>query len=186
MKYYILEFDPDYDCILDENIPTEYKGISLNFGTPFNSLPMISITVGGTSLPNCIPNHGRYMYFDSKIRSIIQSFGFDKVEYFDVEVNSKNHDIPVGEYKVANFLNTIKAIDRSNSILDIDEDEEDEDGNIRDVLSLKLDVKAIEGEQIFRMIGYETLLVVRADVAQAIVNARCTGLEFIDADGYRV
>jgi len=186
MKYYILEFDPDYDCISEQNVPEEYLGISLNFGTPFVSLPMISITVEEKSLSNCIPNHKRHMYFDSKIRSAIESFGFDKVEYFDVEVISKNHEIPIGEYKVANFLNTINAIDRSNSILEIDDDEEDEDDNIRNILSLKLDLKAIEGELIFRMIGYETLLVVREDVAQAIVNARCTGLEFIDADGYRV
>ncbi len=186
MKYYILEFDPDYDCILEQNVPIEYSGISLNFGTPFISLPMISITVEGKSLPNCIPNYKRHMYFDSKIRSIIESFAFDKVEYFDVELNSENREIPVGEYKLANFLNTIKAIDRSNSILEIDEDEEDEDDNIRNIVSLKLDMKAIEGEQIFRMIGCETLLVVREDLAQAIVDARCTGLEFIEADGYRV
>lgn len=46
MKYYILEFDSEYDCIIDKNIPKVFSGISLNFGINYDNLPSIKLIIG--------------------------------------------------------------------------------------------------------------------------------------------
>lgn len=186
MEHYILAFDDQYDCILKDEIPQKFAGISMNLGMFFDDLPNIKLTVKKGKLPNCIPNFQRYLYFDEKIRDIIAQFGIDFIQYFEVEVEYKDGEKVPQSYKLANVRNLVNAIDRNKSLLDIDADEEDEDSNIRDILDLQLNADIVKDEILFRMVGYETLLVVRADLAQAIVNSRCTGLEFYRANGYRV
>jgi len=182
MKYYVLEFDDVCDPEVEATIPIEYEGVSLNLGMKLNDLPSISLKIKGDFIPDCIPNHRRYIYFSQRLLNIIVSSGFTSYEAFDIAINrSFEHG-----YKLINFLEIVDCIDRSNSELVIDEEEEDEDMNIRDIAKLVLDETMINGQLIFRLGGFETLLLFREDLAQEIVNAKCTGLHFIDAKGYMV
>jgi len=186
MKYYVLEFDDNFSSPLIENIPFEYEGISLNLGTKFDELQKISLIVKNDNLPNCIPNNRRYLYFDEILINVLIEFNFNKYQLFDVEVRTTTGVNLNTKYKLVNILNIVNCIDRQNSILEIDEDEDDDDLNIVDIKSLKLDYSKINDEIIFRLQGFETLLIFREDIAQAIVNKHIRGVQFINAEGYIV
>lgn len=183
MKYYILEFDEKFNCIIDEFIPEFYDGISMDLGTVFkNSIPKIELTCDDSNLPNCIPNFQCYLYFDESIIQIIRAKGFNNFQLFDVTVNDENGK-NIGSHKLVNILDVLDVIDRENSELEVDEND---DSYIRDILKLSLDNKKIGDAKIFRLAGYETLLIVREDIAQELVNSNLTGFEFFDAEGYRI
>ena len=184
MKYYVLEFDDDFNCLVDERVPSEFDGISMNLGTLFETLPLITLMSDSTDLPDCIPNHRRYIFFNSKILKILEQFGFNHFQKFDLMIEDTNGIKINSGHKLVNITKVISCIDRANSTLQIDEDEEDEDLNIIGIRLLKLDEHKIENSLIFRLGGFETLLLFREDIAQAIVNAKITGLQFINAEGY--
>lgn len=147
---------------------------------------MITLVSETDQLPDCIPNHRRYIFFSSKLIRIIQEFGFNDYQTFDIRVvDNSNKEIETN-HKLVNILNVVSCIDRENSELQIDEDEEDEDLNIIDIRSLKLDDGNLVRQSIFRLGGFETLLLFREDIARMIVNANCTGLSFVEANGYVV
>jgi len=147
---------------------------------------LITLVSETDQLPDCIPNHRRYIFFSSKLIRIIQEFGFNDYQTFDIRVvDNSNKEIETN-HKLVNILNVVSCIDRENSELQIDEDEEDEDLNIIDIRSLKLDDGNLVRQSIFRLGGFETLLLFREDIARMIVNANCTGLSFVEANGYVV
>lgn len=180
MKYYVLNNDWQYDCLKEEVIPSVYNEISLNFGELHENLPIITLVSKTEKLPNHIPNHKEYLFFDKKIISIIESFNIDYIQFFEVLIKNRKGDILSDEYKNLNIIKVIDAIDYTNSKLVIN------DGDIVDVEDLRLDYSKIEDELIFRLENCEILVFFREDIAKAIVNAKCTGIEFFEADGYRI
>jgi hypothetical protein len=186
MKYYALEFDDNFNCLIDEQIPSEFDGISMNLGTRFNRLPLITLVSDKPTLPDCIPNHRRYLFFNLKILNILEQFEFNNFQKFDLIIKDINGLRINSIHKLINITKVVSCIDRDHSILQIDEDEEDDDLNIVDIKSLKLDQNKTENSLIFRLGGFETLLLFREDIAQAIVNARCTGIQFFDSEGYSI
>ena len=183
MKYYVLEFDDEFNCLVDEQIPSEFDGISMNLGTPFNHLPLITLISENITLPDCIPNHRRYLFFNSKILNIMEEFEFNNFQKFDLIIEDINGIKISSSHKLINITEVVSCIDRNNSILQIDDDE---DLNIINIRSLKLDQNKVGNNLIFRLGGFETLLLFREDIAQAIVNNKCKGLQFVDAEGYSV
>jgi hypothetical protein len=135
--------------------------------------------------PNCIPNFQRYLYFDEKIRGIISQFNFKLIQYFPVAVKHANGKRAEQTFMLANVQNLINAIDREKSTFEIDEDEVDEEDNIRFMSELWLNKSSIGDEVLFRLIGFETLLIVREDLAQELINSGCSGLEFYSTNGFR-
>lgn len=186
MNYYVLEFNEEFDCLIDDQIPSEFDSLSLNLGANFSNLPTITLVSGTERLPDCIPNHRRYLFFSQKLIHFFKEFGFSNYQAFDVKILSNMRHENMVSHKLINILNVVDCIDRNNSKLYIDEDEEDEDLNIIDIHSLKLDDNKLTGNLICRLRGFETLLLFREDIVKAIVEADCTGLTFVEADGYRV
>ena len=107
-----------------------------------------------------------------------QSFDIDVFNEKDKKVNSS--------HQLINILNVVQCIDREESVLVVDEEEEDDDLNIEDIMHLKLDESKIESEVVFRLGGFETLLVFREDIVKSLEDLNCTGIQFINADGYKV
>jgi hypothetical protein len=45
MEYYVLSIDAEFDCIIEDEIPSKFSGISMNLGMSFDHLPEISLTL---------------------------------------------------------------------------------------------------------------------------------------------
>ncbi|MGV3613134.1 MAG: Imm43 family immunity protein [Fluviicola sp.] len=179
MKYYILTNDWQYDILLDEKIPDAYDEISMNLGTPLESLPSIDFIVKKREIPDSIPNHQLLLVFSERIREIINKYE-TRIQYFEINVlNEKKEFITSKQFKLVNLLHIVDAIDYDKSELDI------EDGDIFsiDCLILKDNFNFLP---IFRLNGFKTLVLVREDLAQEMVNSNCTGIEFYEANGFRI
>ena len=186
MNYYILTFDDTNNCLIEDDVPFVFEGISMNLGVFYENLPRIRVKVKGGTIPNSIPNHRRYLYFDNKILEVLESYDFSKYQSFDIDVFNEKEKKVNSSHQLINILNVVQCIDREESVLVLDEEEEEDDLNIEDILHLKLDESKIESEVIFRLGAFETLLVFREDIVKSLEDLNCTGMQFINADGYKV
>ena len=186
MNYYILEFDDKYNCLIEDDVPFVFEGISMNLGLFYDNLPRIKVKVKEGIIPNSIPNQRRYLYFDNKILKVLESYDFSMYQSFDIDVFNEKDKKVYSSHQLINILNVVQCIDREESVLVVDEEEEDDDLNIEDIMHLKLDESKIESEVVFRLGGFETLLVFREDIVKSLEDLNCTGIQFINADGYKV
>ena len=181
MKYFILDNDWEYECLTEEKVPKEYDAISLDFGTPLNNLPTIDLIADTNKLPNSIPNHHLFLFFDNNIRNIIIKKGVDYLQYFGVNIYNKKNELISSDYKTINILNVIDAIDKEKSILELDED-----GLISKIKNLSLNYTQINNALMFRLKGCETFVLIREDIAQEMVNNKLTGFHLFQAEGYKM
>ena len=124
MKYYILEFDDEFEITKEMQVPSQYEGISLNLGIQYDTLPTVVVIVKSADLPDCIPNHRRYIILNHRTIEILLKNGVSNFQQFPVILKYQESDIGT-TYKLMNFLDVVNCIDREKSELTIDEDEED-------------------------------------------------------------
>lgn len=186
MKYYILQYNWNLQFMKDEVELTPYAGKPMHLGRELPEFPTIKINCTLEKLPSVIPNVMGLPIFNSAVVEIIKSFGVNHIQYFDAIVEHKGIEY---DYKILNILKRIDCIDLNRSIVswsDVYEDEDEDDKFILDISDLQLNYEEIGNCELFRIEKYETLIAFREDLAQAIINAKCTGLEFFEADGYSV
>lgn len=182
MKYFVFRDNWDYNKLKDEEPFEPYEWHSLNLGIEIEEdIPEINLCFDDNAAPNSIPNVHQILVFDQKLIDILKKFEMPKIQYFPIKVTL--NDGSSLEYSSLNILNVVDCIDKANSNLAMGKDEEGE--FILGINSLKLNEEKINNEVLFRLGGAETFLVVREDLAQEIVNAGCTGLEFYNSDGFR-
>ncbi|WP_426474650.1 imm11 family protein [Chryseobacterium balustinum] len=187
MKHYILQHDWKFRLLESEKPFEPYTYESLNHGKKLDNFPKVTLKFQSKDIPDCIPNINGYLVFNQNIISILKENNIDFIQYFDVDMINTDDEVISNNYKCLNILKIIDAIDFENSILkwsDLEGGEIEEDRFIMDVLDLKLRHEKIKNELLFRLKGCENLLVFREDLAQEIVNKRCTGLEFYNAEAY--
>lgn len=179
MKYYVLLGDVNYECDAEIINADEFDDYPLRVGERVDEIPEIDLKLNiSKELPNSIPNDYQFLFFDRKAREVLEQFEIDYLQYFDVKVDNKKSNTVSSEYKIVNVANVLDVIDREKSKLLID------DGDIIDIMDLQLDHKLISNELVFRLKGFYGLLVFREDLVVAFKNAKCTGLDFYDADGF--
>jgi hypothetical protein len=179
IKYYIFNNDWDYECSNEEIVPNIYNETPLDFGLKINESPPIDLVTSIQKIPNSIPNHHQFLCFDSKIRNVIEKFNNHNFQYIDVNIYDHQKQLIRSDYKILNILKVIDAIDKENSKLVLD------DEDIIDIPDLRLNYNKVNNAEIFRLYGYKTLVLIREDIAQEIINTRCTGLKFYQAEGFR-
>ncbi len=187
MNYYILRHDWELNLLKSENPLWIYAGKPLNFGGQLGAFPKIRLKFGSNELPDSIPNVNGCIIFNQKIISILKEAGADYIQYFRVDVEDSDGTIVSDDYKCLNIIKTIDAIDLENSKLDWSDvygDQTQEDRYIMGIRDLRLDYSKVNNEPLFVLKRAEHPLVFREDVAQAIVNEHCTGLEFYPVEGY--
>lgn len=180
MLYYVFQNNWSFECLKDEVIPPEYDETSLDFGLELNTLPKITLISSKKTLPNSIPNHQQFLFFDSKLLKIIKGFEVDYLQEFEIELSYGDELLREPVYKTVNIKKVIDAIDRDKSDLVLDSD-----GEI-DFLNELVLKENFDFAPIFRLDGLEVLTLFREDLAQEIVNQGCTGLEFYPANGFRI
>jgi hypothetical protein len=182
MNYFILQHDWEYSCIRDEDVFEPYVGEPINFGVELK-ISKIQVVCTTNILPDCLPNLKQLVIFNQKIISKLDSGGVDNIQYFDVDVLTADGTLISDDYKCLNVLKIVDCIDHDRSKLIWSEDD-DWDRYIMDVRDLRLDYSKIKDNLLFRIEGCETLLVFREDLAKSILNNRCTGLAFYNAEGF--
>lgn len=187
MKYYIFRHDWNLDLLKNEDPFSPYRGKPINFGKILDNFSPINLSFKSKELPDSIPNVNNYIVFNQNIISLLIEADVDYIQYFDVNIENKEGEIVVDNYKCLNILKVIDAIDFENSKLkwtDLNEGETEEDRFILGVLDLRLNYSNINNLPLFRLKGLENLLIFREDLAQKITNKKCKGLEFYLAEGY--
>jgi len=183
MKYYIIQHDWELNLLENEDSFDPYVGEPINFGEELN-FPKIKLKFNSENIPDSIPNINGYIIFNQRIISVFKEAGLDYIQYFDVDVEDDNGNVISNEYKCLNILKVIDAIDFENSKLSWSDEETEKNRFIMGITDLRLKYPSINNELFFILKGGSNPLVLREDLAQAIVNKGCTGLEFYNAEGY--
>ena len=126
--YYILKPNFKYPDACDVDIPELWDHHSLRTGKRIDkdNLPPLHFYVKDISkISHFLVNTRMYLVFSPKTRRVIQETAGDIIQYFDVIISEKDTSKNREDYKVANILGAIPAIDKENS-----DTVNDEDGNI--------------------------------------------------------
>ena len=181
MNYYVFQNNWAFDCIREDMVPSVYHEIAFNLGDSFDPLPPIELDLKkNKKLPDAIPNHQLYLIFNRQLIDLIKSYDVDYLEEHEVIVRQDGKELCEVVYKNINVLKLVDVIDREQSELTVDED-----GEIDFLNKLVLKTE-FEELPVFRIEGFEILVLFREDLAQDIINRYMTGFEFYPANGFRV
>jgi hypothetical protein len=126
--------------------------------------------------------------YSSRLKSLIDGLGINEIQYIPLRIKHKHSDKEVYGYFLANYLSVIDCLNREKSIYQIYTKEnllywEQRPymlGTFHYVNNAILDVDKIGDARIFRLWGWEVMIIVREDVKQAIEEAGITGGGFLE------
>ncbi|MDX2019883.1 MAG: hypothetical protein SF187_06560 [Deltaproteobacteria bacterium] len=109
--------------------------------------------------------------------SALAEAGVDNIQFFDCHVQNAQNGEQL-EYKVANVLGVVKALDVEASDCEIDED-----GFVETFYSMKIDSKKAKGCSLFRLFETLVMVIISERVKIAIEGAGLTGIQIVaDSD----
>lgn len=107
-----------------------------------------------------------------RMRSALEQAGVDNIDYYEAFVLNRT----AGEsrhYYAANIIGLVKMVDYENSVLDYDEDDEDE---IDFIKHLVLDSSRAQGGFLFRLAEFQLLIVVEEHVRNYLEQRGLEGI----------
>ncbi|TFZ02001.1 imm11 family protein [Ramlibacter humi] len=137
----------------------------------------------GSALTDAIPNTDRLLVVSEKLKDLLERHApEDSIEFLPVRLRTPEGRLIPQAYFVANVLGTVACVNREESKFTMNAILKDQVGRFQ---HLVLDEPAIpDGKKIFRLAELRTLIIARQDLAQAIVDADCTGMLFIPLKDY--
>lgn len=124
--------------------------------------------------------------YSTRLKSLMENLGLKSIQYLPLRIRRRDGAKEVDGYYIANYLNVIDCLDRERAVYQIWtkdnllfwEKRPYMLGTFRDVTRAVLDSKKIGDVPIFRLWGWEMMVMVREDVKQTIEEAGITGCVF--------
>jgi hypothetical protein len=124
--------------------------------------------------------------YSPRRRSLMEDLRINEIQYLPLRIKRQDGEKEVYGYSIANYLRVIDCLNREKSVYQVWtkdnllywEKRTNMIGTFRDVTNAVLDFDKIGDAKIFRLWGWETMVVLREDVKQAIEEAGITGCEF--------
>lgn len=124
--------------------------------------------------------------YSARLRSLMEGLGIEGIQYLPLKIKRRDGTQEVEGYSIANYLNVIDCLDRERSVYEVWtkdnllfwEKRPDMLGTFCDVRRAVIDSKKTGDVPLFRLWGWEMMVIVREDVKQAIEKAGITGCEF--------
>jgi hypothetical protein len=122
----------------------------------------------------------------TRLKSLMENLGLENIQYLPLRIIRRDGPKEVDGYYIANYLNVIDCLDRERSVYQVWtkdnllfwEKRLQRLGTFRDVTKAVIDSKKIGDAPIFRLWGWEMMVVVRENVKQVIEEAGITGCMF--------
>ncbi|MCB9762118.1 MAG: hypothetical protein H6741_13215 [Alphaproteobacteria bacterium] len=118
------------------------------------------------------PDKGHSL-FSGRMREVLAGAGVDNVQYFPARVSSAVSGLSL-DHQVANIIGCVDLLDLERSDLVVDEDD-----FVEEIFGMVFDEARAEGRRLFRLGEFESLVIVRSDVRDAIERAGLTGMCFL-------
>ncbi|WP_407667254.1 imm11 family protein [Myxococcus qinghaiensis] len=132
----------------------------------------------GDSVRNVLGLH----IVSEKLRDILVSSAGARFEFLPVKLRNHKKKLVPEPYYVANLLDVVSCVDRARSVFTVNELFKD---RLRDFERLVLDPGRLGPDtKLFRLGENTELVVVREDLARAILHAGCTGMKFMPMEDY--
>lgn len=121
--------------------------------------------------------------YSPRLRALIEHLGIDQIQYLPLRLIGKQSRREITGYCIANYLSVIDCLDRKRSIyrvltkdnLMFWEKRPWMLGTFDNVLKVVLDTTKIGDTRLFRLWGYEGMVIVREDIKEVIEKAGITG-----------
>jgi hypothetical protein len=129
----------------------------------------------GASFPPCDLHNAGYgqLLMSPKMVSTLSAAGVDNIQYFDCEVTdaATGHRL---EYKIANVVGALKALNVAASDCEVDED-----GFVETFYSMRIDAQKARGQDMFRLFENLVMVIVSERIKKAVESANLTGVQFV-------
>jgi hypothetical protein len=136
----------------------------------------------GIRLSDAIPNIMRMLIVSERLKEFFEKNADLKVEYFPVKIRNRKGRLEKAQYFVANLLGGVSCLDTAKSDYVPNALRK---GQVDYFKKIALDVSKIpKSAKIFRLGEKMDLVLVREDLAQAMVNADLTGMQFQYLDSF--
>jgi hypothetical protein len=124
--------------------------------------------------------------YSTRLKSLMEDLGIKGIQYLPLRIRRRDGAKEVDGYYIANYLIVIDCLDRERSVYQVWtkdnllfwEKRPYMLGTFRDVTKAVIDSTKLSDAPIFRLWGWEIMVVVREDVKQAIEEAGITGCVF--------
>ena len=124
--------------------------------------------------------------YSTRLKLLMEDLGMNDIQYLPLKISRKDGAKEVDGYYIANYLRMIDCLNREQSVYQVWtrdtllfwEKRPFMLGTFRDVRKAVLDSDKVNNAPIFRLWGWEMMVIVREDVKQAIEKAGITGCVF--------
>jgi hypothetical protein len=124
--------------------------------------------------------------YSTRLKTLMQNMGVEGIQYLPLRIRRRDGAKEVDGYHIANYLNVIDCLDRERSVYQIWTKDNllfwkkrpQMLGTFRDVTKAVIDSNKIGDVRVFRLWGWEMMILVREDVKRSIEGAIITGCVF--------
>ncbi|RJS21938.1 hypothetical protein DRW03_16565 [Corallococcus sp. H22C18031201] len=117
-----------------------------------------------------------------KLRGILESAASAHFEFLPVKLRNHKKKLVPEPYYLANLLDVVTCVNRERSVFTVNELFKD---RLRDFEKLVLDLGKLGPDtELFRLGENTELVIVREDLARAILQTGCTGMNFMPMEDY--
>lgn len=129
-----------------------------------------------------IPNSLRLFIITEKVKTILEKSISEEVEYLSVKILDHEKNVIESNYYIANFLTVLPCMDSKKSDYVMSSIVKTQ---VHHFKHLFLDTAKIpKGTKVFRLGEQTRLVLVRQDLAKLLLDAGCTGMDFINIKDY--
>jgi hypothetical protein len=159
-----------------------YFPYSLHSGKVIKArIPPLRFTVGSCkTLGDVLGNPWGYLVWSSRLRGVLARLTRDAVQYLPTVIDDVKRE-RTRDYRLANPLVLVDALDEARSRLHYADD-----GYIEFVDRLVIDDKRVGNSSLFRLSAFPADVIVRAHIAESVLQSGCTGVKFVPIADYRV
>ena len=136
----------------------------------------------GIKLVDATPNYSTLLIISERLKSLLESESNASFEFLKIGIKDKKGHIIKKNYFIANLLDTIACVDMEKSNFRMDNIIKTQVDIFK---TLVLDqIKIESSKKIFRLAEMTSLIIVREDLAQKILDEGYTGVAFRDISEY--
>lgn len=192
MNFFVLLHSEDHDTLPRiEDIPDTIRnnskewelgeGVAVKQWFPENAIFSLSEDFG-SELTDSIPNVSNLLFVSEQLKSFMEDHSEANIEFLPIKIQDQE-DKPIEEsYYLMNLLEVVDCIDLEKSEYSVSAVDP---SSILFLDLLVLDKTRISDKnKIFRLKGKPELIIIREDLAQAIIESKYTGMMLVDLEEF--
>lgn len=191
MHYFVLKDIYDETNVIIRDIPKNLKkkyqlleGISRLQDWPQDVVFQFSKErPEGMGLVDLVEETLSLFLISGRFKCILEEYGTKNIEYLPVKMKNHKGKIVAEDYWVVNFLVLIEAVDRKQSLFEVDAGEEDKIYIFHRLILLESVEKS--GPPIFRLKEQPQTILIREDLMQRVAKAGLVGMRFTETSKYK-